>query len=351
MNETNLTSRQKYILNLITQSEGLLREEIQKNIAYIYDISKPTLIRDLDALAKAKLIKIAGKGKNTKYFPFIGPQILRKFDIDQYFLLEPDRRTSARKTFDFDVFNQLNHLFDTYEKDIINKVKAGFSEKEKELPSDILKKELERFVIELSWKSSKIEGNTYTLLETEALIKKSKEADNKTKEEAVMILNHKDAFEEILKRRSEFKKINLTDINQLHNTLVKGLNISTGIRKVPVGITGTVYQPLDNQHQLQEAMEKLVGLINETGDVLEKALIAMAVISYIQAYSDGNKRTGRMLTNAILLAHDYYPISYRSVDEVEFKKALILFYEQGSIYHLKRLFIEQLVFSYETYFK
>ena len=98
-------------------------------------------------------------------------------------------------------------------------------------------------------------------------------------------------------------------------------------------------------------MEKLIDVLNKNSSTLEKALIANSMISYIQPYSDGNKRTGRMLTNAILLAHDCFPLSYRSVDEDDYKKALILFYEQGSIYHLKRLFIEQLLFAFDTYFK
>ena len=93
------------------------------------------------------------------------------------------------------------------------------------------------------------------------------------------------------------------------------------------------------------------GAINKTEHSLEKALIANAMISYIQPFADGNKRTGRMLTNAILLAHDYFPLSYRSVDEDTYKKALILFYEQGSIYSLKEIFMNQYRFALDTYFR
>ncbi|MDP2693180.1 MAG: Fic family protein, partial [bacterium] len=75
------------------------------------------------------------------------------------------------------------------------------------------------------------------------------------------------------------------------------------------------------------------------------------MIPYIQPYTDGNKRTARMLTNAILLAYDFCPLSYRSVNEEEFKKSLILFYEQESICEIKRLFIEQVKFANETYFR
>lgn len=351
MNETNVNPRQKFVLNLISKSNGTLRSEIQLLTGTNYKISKPTLIRDLNQLIDQKLIRIEGKGKNTKYFSYSRNPLLRPFDLEQYFLNEPDSRVDAKKDFNFSVFNHLNGLF---LKEEINKIKnthRGFEEQTKDLSPDILKRELERFVIELSWKSSKIEGNTYTLLETETLIKEARQASGKTRAEAQMILNHKLAFEQILKIKKDFKILSLPLINQLHQILTKNLSVSFGIRMHAVGITGTIYQPLDNEHQIREAMERLVKVINANSSPLEKALIVSAMLPYIQPYTDGNKRTGRMLTNAILLAYDYYPLSYRSVDEDEFKKALIIFYEQGTIYHIKNLFIEQLIFSYNTYFK
>lgn len=351
MNETDLTPRQRFILNLVNQSEGSSREQIQDKAEILYKVSKPTLIRDLNALIKERLVKVAGRGKKTQYYPFSTNPLLKPFDLEQYFQLEPDRRLGVRRDFDFGVFKNLRSLFDLSEQEKIKKVKKSFEGQAKSLPADVLKKEMERFVIELSWKSSKIEGNTYSLLETETLIKESREAEGKSKEESIMILNHKEAFEQILKHKNDFQKITVSLINQLHNTLVKNLGISPGIRKQAVGITGTVYQPPDNEHQIKEAMEELVNSINNNPSPLEKALVANTLISYIQPYSDGNKRIGRMLTNALLLAYDYYPLSYRSIDEDQFKKALILFYEQESIYHLKKMFIEQLIFAFETYFR
>jgi Fic family protein len=97
-------------------------------------------------------------------------------------------------------------------------------------------------------------------------------------------------------------------------------------------------------------MEKTVTSINTTHHPLEKALIALAMIAYIQPFSDGNKRTARMLANALLLAHDYFPLSYRSIDENEYKQALILFYETNNLFHLKRLFLDQYTFALKTYF-
>lgn len=351
MNETILTQRQKYILNLINQSAGLLREEIQKRMNAVYLSSRPTLIRDLNVLLKVGLIRTEGRARATKYLPKILNPLLRTFDVQMYFADDADNRIGARKVFNFEIFENLHDLFLQDEVEFLKKICRSFSKQTAKLDSDILRRELERFVIELSWKSSKIEGNTYTLLETESLIKKQIRAIGKTKEEAVMILNHKTAFEEILKNKDNFTIISISEINQLHNILVKNLDISSGIRKQPVGITGTTYLPLDNEHQIREVFEKTIATVNKTKNPLEKALIAHFMIAYIQSYTDGNKRTARMLTNAILLAYDLYPLSYRSVGEDEFKKALILFYEQGSIYEIKRLFIEQVKFANETYFR
>lgn len=351
MNDTILIPRQKYILNLINQSEGLLREEIQKEIQSLYPISRITLIRDLNILLENKLIKFQGQARATKYFSIEKNIILRKFDINRYFIDDSDNRKNTEKSFNFKIFENLHNLFSQNELETLNKICHSFNKETNKLNPDILKRELERFVIELSWKSSKIEGNTYSLLETESLIKEQKEVTGKSKEDAIMILNHKTAFEEILKNKNDFKNLSISKINQLHNLLIKNLHVTTGIRKQAVGIIGTTYQPLDNEHQLREAYEKTVNVINNSKDIFEKALISHFMISYVQPYTDGNKRTSRMLTNAILLAYDLYPLSYRSVNEDDFKKALILFYEQGSIYEIKKLFIEQIKFANETYFR
>lgn len=351
MDETNLSPRQNTILAVVNNSRGISRLEIEKKVSNLYPSSKPTIARDLSFLVKKKFIKVSGKGRNTLYFPFVSNPLLAYIDLDQYFALEADQRQNVYQSFDFSLFENLHELLSKKEIEDIKKTNKSFSKETKRLEKDIYKKELERFIIELSWKSSKIEGNTYSLLDTEALIKQSIEAKGHSKEEAIMILNHKEAFEIILSHKEEFNKITLSQIAQLHNSLVKGLSVSAGIRKEAVGITGTIYTPLSISWQIREALEKAIVAINASSSPLEKALITIALISYIQPFNDGNKRTGRMLANAILLAYDYYPLSYRSVDETTYKKALLLFYEQHSIIHLKKIVLDQYLFALNTYFK
>lgn len=351
MNETNISPRHRRIVTIISQGQGYSRGELERLLVKDYPLSKPTLVRDLNSLITQKYIRAEGKGRNTKYYSLSNNPLLYYIDLDTYFLVDPDKRQNVKKNFNFNVFKYLINLFGKEDFAELNKIYKSFSQETKKLNKDIYIKELERFIIELSWKSSKIEGNTYSLLETETLIKQSIEAQGHPKEEAVMILNHKKAFVTILAKSKDYQKITLAKVFQLHNFIVKDLNISAGIRKQPVGITGTAYVPLDNQWQIQETLEKLVRIINKLTHPLEKALVANVMISYIQPFSDGNKRTGRMLANAILLAHDFYPLSYRSVDETTYKKALIIFYEQNSLYHLKKIFIEQYQFALNTYFK
>ncbi|MCA9371460.1 Fic family protein [Candidatus Woesebacteria bacterium] len=351
MNETiNLTPRQSYILNIITFHDGISRDGVSKQLETRYKLSKATLIRELNYLIKNNLILSEGNARSTTYYTATKNPLLRFIDLNIYFQDEPDDRISAHKSYNNDLYFYMQNLLLAQEQKTIQEIHRPFSKTTKHLPPDVVRKELERFVIELSWKSSKIEGNTYSLLDTETLIRKNIKAPGHSDQEAVMILNHKQAFDYILKHKMDFRKLSFSHIRQLHNILIKDLAITLGIRKHAVGITGTVYKPLDNQHQLFEAVERTLQIINIGSDPVEKALIAHAMIPYIQPFTDGNKRTGRMLTNAILLAYDYFPLSYRSVEEDEFKKALILFYEQNSLYHVKRLFIEQLVFAYETYF-
>ena len=212
------------------------------------------------------------------------------------------------------------------------------------------RKEMERLGIDLSWKSSQIEGNTYSLLETERLLKEKETAQGKTKEEAVMLLNHKDALDFIFDCPDYLKTLSVRRLEDIHCILTKELSVGNGIRKRRVGITGTNYRPLDNEFQIREALEDTCQLINGKDNVFEKALLALVLLSYIQAFTDGNKRTARIISNAILIAWGYCPISFRTVDSVDYKKAMLMFYEQNNIAAFKQIFIEQYEFAVKNYF-
>lgn len=350
MNDTAISTRQKKILlALQTQPSGLSRAQLAKLLTEKgIKVSKATLLRDLSKLEKLGKVFLTGSGRTTKYQVKTHP-LLFYLDVKTYFANDVGKR-KGKTTFDFAVFEKLTHLFTPDELSYLDNLNQTYLIKIKSISPDLYKKELERFVIELSWKSSKIEGNTYTLLETEQLIKELRQAPGKTQAEAQMILNHKEAFEVILKHTESFKKLTLADILNIHAVLVKGLGVTKNIRQHKVGITGTDYVPLDNQWQIKEALNKLIRVVNQLPHPVEKAFVALAMLSYVQPFNDGNKRTARLVSNALLMAHNYAPLSYRNVDELEFKKAMLLFYEQNNLRYLKEIFIEQFKYVVENYF-
>lgn len=347
----DLTQRQSKIFDYIQEKQSVKRLDVELFINSIDDkTSKVTIIRDLDVLLKQNLIKKAGQARSITYKPTQINELLRKYNIVEYFKIDFDSRKIKYPQFNFDIFSNLHKIFTKKEISELERTNNIYRSKIEKLSPVILKKEFERLLIELSWKSSQIEGNTYSLLDTEVLIKDNIEAEGHKKEEAIMILNHKKSLEYIFENSDYFKKLTLAKIEELHAVLVDNLSVAKGLRKSPVGIVGTNYKPLFNQHQIKEAMEKLIKTINSTENVIEKALITVLMISYIQPFEDGNKRTGRILANAILYANNYCPLSYRSIKDSEYKKAVIIFYENNSLDYFKKIFIEQFKFAVDKYF-
>lgn len=346
-----LNERQNVVLAFIEANEAVSIGQIFEHIHKDFEkITRITVSRDLEKLLKLTLIEKQGESKRTVvYRVSFQYSILKKIDVEKYFANDVDQR-KVREKFNFDIFEQLENIFTDTEKNNLSELNEMYRQKIKNVSPDALKKEIERLNIDFSWKSSKIEGNTYSLLETEQLIKNRKEADGHSKEEAVMILNHKKALEYIDSNKKEFQSVSVSKIENIHSILVDGLNVTKNLRKTLVGITGTNYKPLDNEFQIKEALEKSCKIVNEKTDAFEKAVILMLLIAYVQPFVDGNKRTSRLSGNAILQSFDSCPLSYRSMDEGEYKKAILLFYEQNNISYFKELFLKQFEFAVENYF-
>ena len=314
--------------------------------------SDATLKRMIAAGIKAGDIVAEGKARATRYRLSPQAQLLMPLNLDTYFALEVDKR-QVQRSYNFELINGLlteTRLFSDKEQAHLDALQDEFRQHVNELTDNEYRKEMERLGIDLSWKSSQIEGNTYTLLETERLLRESKTAEGKTKEEAVMLLNHKDALSFILDNPDYLQELTVSHIEDIHQLLTKDLSIDKGLRRHRVGITGTNYHPLDNEFQIREAMRDACELINSKSNIFEKALLTLVLLSYIQPFSDGNKRTARITSNAILIANNYCPLSFRSVDSIDYKKAMLIFYEQNSLYAFKQIFMEQFEFAVKEYF-
>lgn len=342
--------RQNKTISFIEEKKEVSASDILSFLSV--DIDRKTLQRDLKNLEEKFLILKKGSGRNTIYSLTSRYEILKKVDVEKYFST-PYMDREIKENFNFDIFSVLeNDIFVKEEKEKLNNLQNEFIKNFSKYTSQtLINKEFERIMIEFSWKSSAIEGNTYSLLGTEALIKENIVGKGKTKQETNMILNHKDAFNESIQNKERFEKLNYSDIEYIHKILTKGLDIKKNIRASPIGgITGTKYKPLDNEHQIKEMLEKMTGLINKKELFFEKAFLSVILISYIQAFEDGNKRTARMLSNAILLAYNSIPLSYRIINVEEYKKAILLFYEINNISYFKQIFIAQFEDAIKNYF-
>lgn len=338
------------ILQYLKANPGVSSKEIHEGFGI--QIGYATVKRALQTLVSENLIRTIGKGKGTKYELSPAYFVLAPLDVESYFLQEIDDRKIHRE-FNLQLIDQILtdlDLFTQEENELLISLQNLFSKNTAELSPSEFKREFERLAIDLSWKSSQIEGNTYSLLETERLLKEQETASGKTKDEATMLLNHKEALDFILDHKDFVKPLTIARIEDLHSILIKDLNVGRNIRKRRVGISGTNYKPLDNEFQIREALQSSCDLVNSKTNVFEKALLVLVLISYIQPFEDGNKRTARIISNAILMNEGYCPISFRTVDSIEYKKAMLVFYEQNNINPFKRIFIDQYEFAVKTYF-
>ena len=308
--------------------------------------------RNIAMLVKAGDVIVEGKARATRYVLSPQAHLLMPLDLYTYFSRDIDER-QVQTSFNFELINEQLpkvELFTNDELSLLMSLQHEFRYNIEEMSATEYRKEMERLGIDLSWKSSQIEGNTYSLLETERLLRESKTADGKTREEAVMLLNHKDALRFILDNPDYLQELTVSRIEDIHTLLTNNLSVDRGIRHRRVGITGTNYRPLDNEFQIREAMRDTCNLINMKSNVFEKALLTLVLLSYIQAFTDGNKRTARITSNAVLIANGYCPLSFRTVDSIDYKKAMLIFYEQNNLYAFKQIFIQQYQFAVKEYF-
>ena len=346
----DISPRQQKIIAIFLEKGPLQSSQVREEAAKKgEDVSLVTMKRALSEMTARGILVLKGLGRATLYEIGMLGRIFADIDAREYCAIEPDRRFGLRR-YNFELFSGMPaDIFTGAELTVLKNATVEYTQRTTDMPPAIEKRELERLIIELSWKSSRIEGNTYTLLDTEKLIMENKEAAGHDRKETQMILNHKDAFLFVREHAALFQTVSRSSIEQLHKIIVKDVSVGFGFREKPVGVIGSVYQPLDNMHQIREGMDALADMVSRATTPYAKALVALLGVSYLQPFEDGNKRTARLLANAILLAHGCAPLSYRSVEESEYREATLVFYEINSIVPFKKIFIGQYDFAARNY--
>ena len=199
-----------------------------------------------------------------------------------------------------------------------------------------------RLLIDLSWNSSRLEGNTYSLLETERLLELGETAEGKDALEAQMILNHKAAIELLVDQADEIGFDRYTILN-LHALLADNLladpQAGGRLRRIPVGIDGRVYHPLEVPQLIEECFEKILHNAAAIKDPFEQAFFALVHLAYLQGFEDVNKRVSRLAANIPLIRGNVCPLSFVDVPERAYIDGVLAIYELNRIELLRDVFV------------
>lgn len=186
-----------------------------------------------------------------------------------------------------------------------------------------------RLLIDLSYNSSRLEGNTYSLLETEKLVMEGVEPTGKLDEEKIMILNHKEAIRYLIDNIQKMK-INFNEICTLHYLLSDALvppQYSGKIRDHAVRISSSTYTTLENPQQLRDQLEIIYEKSTAIKDPFEQSFFLLVHIAYLQAFTDVNKRTARLSANIPLVKNNLVPLSFNSVNKDDYISSMMVIYE------------------------
>lgn len=331
------------LLDYIGAHSGVSREDIRKQVALT--ASQATVWRALKRLADEGELEVSGKGRATRY-SLAGAMAVRLHLRTPY-----NRRRPVgykREFIDRYVPNKTPYLSET-DRQRLHEA-GGFA------PAPPLgtysRRVMERLLIDLSWASSRLEGNTYDILETERLIRFGEEASGKNRKETVMILNHKEAIQ-YLGDHLEDIAISRSEMLNIHALLADGLLVDPmmggRLRRAPVGIAVSSYRPLDDPFVIEEEFDILLHKAAAIADPFEQSFFVLVHIPYLQAFHDVNKRTSRIIANIPMLKAGLAPMSFLAMDDRAYVAGMLGVYELNNVSLLREAYIDAYLASAENY--
>jgi hypothetical protein len=201
---------------------------------------------------------------------------------------------------------------------------------------------LNRLLIDLSWNSSRLEGNTYSLLDTKRLIDLGEEAEGKERLEAQMILNHKDAIEFLVGTAEEigFNRYTIPNLHALlANNLLADPDAAGRLRRISVAIERSSFHPLEVPQLIEECFDQILATAAAITDPFEQALFVMVQLPYLQPFDNVNKRVSRLSANIPLIKSNLSPLSFEGVPRGTYTHAVLGVYELDKTELLRDVFI------------
>ena len=362
----NITQQMAEIVDLLEKnSEGLARGQIAENLSF--SINNKMLQRRLSALAEAKRIVKIGDRKATKYYPAKIPQqeIKGQSGQKEHEILSPESRNSLNfLNFPLHAREKVSYKREFIEGYVPNETayvskkqrkalfKAGKRFDEALAAGTYARQICQRLLIDLAYNSSRLEGNTYSKLDTQKLVEEGISAEGKVYEETVMIMNHKEAILFLVENAQEIELNSFTVFN-LHNLLsqdlLANLEACGNIRTIEVDIGKSAYKPIANPHVLKELLELILLKARKIEDPFEQSFFLLVHLSYLQAFEDVNKRTSRLSCNIPFIRQNLCPLSFTEVSRDDYTAALLAIYEKNEIKPMLDLFCWAYVRSCKQY--
>ncbi|MFA6037613.1 MAG: Fic family protein [Legionellales bacterium] len=347
---------------IATFPEGASLQEI-KEISGIL-LHPKALQRRLKSLSEAGQIDFVGETRARRYFlppelilteqtsPSIIPLSAIAKVIARKVTQDIKNRTSVEYNRSFLTSYQPNitYYLSVFERELLLEMGTPFASEKK--TGTFVKNIFNHLLLDLSWNSSRLEGNTYSLLETEQLLNTGKIAENKNPLDAQMLLNHKAAIEFLVDQQA-YLQINSPTILNLHALLSYNLlgnpSACGRIRSIPVGISKTVYHPSTIPQIIQECFGQILTLAHAILDPFEQAFFLMVHLPYLQPFEDVNKRVSRLAANIPFIRENLCPLSFIDVPEKAYIEGILGIYELNKIELLKDIFIWAYQRSCEKY--
>lgn len=318
------------------------------------EYSQRTVRRWLSEMIAEGLVEKIGHKKATRY------QVLKRFSretnksascfgLESLKIVEQVRRPIYERA----PIAYADHWIDAYQPNITFYIpsesrsqleKAGQRARREDPAGTYAHQIFNRLLIDLSYNSSRLEGNTYSLLDTQRLLLEGSSAEGKLDEEKIMILNHKEAIRYMVDNASKLT-ISEQTICTLHYLLSDGLieaRYAGKIRDHGVRISGSTYVPFEDKKQLQSRLNLIIEKAALIENSYEQSLFLLIHITYLQAFSDVNKRTARLSSNIPLIKSNLVPLSFNDVERDDYISAVIAVYEFQEINPILDLYL----FSY-----
>lgn len=343
------------LVQIITRHpNGISIEELSN----ILEIAMPrrTLQYRLSHLVKRGVLRIEGLGRSSKYFvnekttiarASIIPLSLEGQEVQKLISVPMEFRQHISYQRKFLDSYEPNKTFYLHKNDLDKLMKLGSSGNNKDRPAGTYARKIyQRLLIDLSWNSSRLEGNTYSLLETEKLLETGEEAPGKDPGDAQMILNHKDAIEFIVDMAEEID-INRYTILNIHGLLSNNLLLDPKacgrLRKIPVKIGKSVYHPLEVPQLIEDYFHLIIQKAAYIENPFEQSFFLMVHLPYLQPFLDVNKRVSRLAGNIPFIRKNLSPLSFVDVPENDYVQGLLAIYELNRV----ELFRDVFIWAYE----